>query len=1157
MHGLLRSKGWLRVNLTPDVIQEICRISLVFKEDDGREFVDSQYRWVELPIFWTSNKHLEPGKVFVRKSSFVLSLKEFGLSIETGVAQSIEGEILLSILASNLSDDVLLRALRDFNFAEVADESINVGIGCAVLDWLQSGARPVVDLKLSTTLSDLAELPIWPLEGERAGNLSDAFLPLPGERDFAGMKIVDTARMSPLQLETFSRMFNHIEHVSEARFIEVLGRSSAISTTVGENAALLARLSRFSFDEKTENVLRDAIFAFDQNGGLRPLAKLVEDLQGAENWLKDLDCYPINQSYRDEIDGGALQLLRRLGLPLGPGPDIILKGMFDVEISLRPSDLDRDATWFWQAMRVVSMSLQTQPLQDFTLLTGLDFPTSTGGWDLPERLYSPHCMHIGGTTIDYIEVPNEGDFDNVLSLLPLKYEVPLHKAIENLSAITESGQRPHSRLIQHLALACVANPDSADKTLSEIRTINPLAAITQRDGLKYFLDDLFIDAQEFEPLFRSATPRDKDSWNFVGLASRPAEEHIAHKLNLVIQELRSAGTPESAPGQFAQYLVGLRSLSADQVQSFVRSRVIEDAWVLAADGQFRNPKSLRRATSIVPAWPKLVSEWIEGLDSVNVHPAVRDIPCIADSIRSFNTTLVRELQNEPDDLGPLTDPPELILQDFSDVIVRLLEPSNPSEASSIRNALSGTYICTCSELSIEWVLPIENRRTLRFTQNNAFSYADWASDKPGLYVVASLAREKVLDTLISEVETLINGFNLEFTRDKRSMLDLLIRGGAADAREHLNRNLYANIESLLEFPPGIPPWSDDDDDDHDGDQNGVAIVEETQIVGGVNSAPVAPCEATGERENGDLNSGDKSPSNLNVEVVTGIETTIENSQRQPNQDAISRQARNLPELKRSSEIVETNDDTPRSIAVEGQHRESTQGRARNVANRSGRSPLTADTLGPSRSFRSGSVTARAAYPGVAEAKKRVEQKAVQFAIQFENSQGRNVKDMNDIETNHQGFDLRSEGEMGDIRNIEVKGISRMWPESRVIVSGAQLEESLRDENWWLYVVDNLDNSKENWRLFAFHRPFQAMAEFVLDYSWTSRRTEYFAEPQRVLEISVGDDVGFDYRGTFTRGRVQQIKVHGDFQIEYVVVTQEGDEVSARRQWLTIFGSSNS
>ena len=90
-------------------------------------------------------------------------------------------------------------------------------------------------------------------------------------------------------------------------------------------------------------------------------------------------------------------------------------------------------------------------------------------------------------------------------------------------------------------------------------------------------------------------------------------------------------------------------------------------------------------------------------------------------------------------------------------------------------------------------------------------------------------------------------------------------------------------------------------------------------------------------------------------------------------------------------------------------------------------------------------------------------------------------------TNNEGYDIReldSDGEI--VRYIEVKTLTGEWGEGGVAVTPSQLEFAQVYDNWWLFVVENINT--KNTAIHSFKNPVQEANRFMFDNSWKQLAT---------------------------------------------------------------------
>jgi hypothetical protein len=87
-------------------------------------------------------------------------------------------------------------------------------------------------------------------------------------------------------------------------------------------------------------------------------------------------------------------------------------------------------------------------------------------------------------------------------------------------------------------------------------------------------------------------------------------------------------------------------------------------------------------------------------------------------------------------------------------------------------------------------------------------------------------------------------------------------------------------------------------------------------------------------------------------------------------------------------------------------------------------------------------------------------------------------------TNQKGYDITeisSEGEI--VRYIEVKTLTSKWGLGGVAISPSQLEFATEHENWWLFVVEDINEQVDITLIHQFQNPVRKISEFRFDNSW--------------------------------------------------------------------------
>lgn len=85
-------------------------------------------------------------------------------------------------------------------------------------------------------------------------------------------------------------------------------------------------------------------------------------------------------------------------------------------------------------------------------------------------------------------------------------------------------------------------------------------------------------------------------------------------------------------------------------------------------------------------------------------------------------------------------------------------------------------------------------------------------------------------------------------------------------------------------------------------------------------------------------------------------------------------------------------------------------------------------------------------------------------------------------TNNKGYDIIEIDSNGDIvRYIKVKTLTGVWGEGGVSVTESQLEFAQVYDNWWLFVVENINT--QNTSVHIFENPVQQANRYMFDHSW--------------------------------------------------------------------------
>ena len=122
-------------------------------------------------------------------------------------------------------------------------------------------------------------------------------------------------------------------------------------------------------------------------------------------------------------------------------------------------------------------------------------------------------------------------------------------------------------------------------------------------------------------------------------------------------------------------------------------------------------------------------------------------------------------------------------------------------------------------------------------------------------------------------------------------------------------------------------------------------------------------------------------------------------------------------------------------------------------------------------------------PSIAIRKAALAKKGVERVMQFERDQGREPKDMEEIQVHHPGYDIESMDMDGTKRFIEVKSLSGIWDgQSPAVLTKMEFETAKKKgDSFWLYIVEHA-NSQE----FQIHRimnPANRVDTYHFDHGW--------------------------------------------------------------------------
>jgi len=147
---------------------------------------------------------------------------------------------------------------------------------------------------------------------------------------------------------------------------------------------------------------------------------------------------------------------------------------------------------------------------------------------------------------------------------------------------------------------------------------------------------------------------------------------------------------------------------------------------------------------------------------------------------------------------------------------------------------------------------------------------------------------------------------------------------------------------------------------------------------------------------------------------------------------------------------------------------------------------------PSQTYRDGvrvrpalkSLQDRTQEPQLPEAERNmIDWAGMNQVMEYERQHGREPQDMNEVQSNHPGYDIAStDMRSGEVRYIEVKSLRNCWDKRGVCMTLTQFEEGKDLQNqYWLYVVERAET--EDAKVFPINNPVGLVKEFYYDDSW--------------------------------------------------------------------------
>jgi hypothetical protein len=110
-------------------------------------------------------------------------------------------------------------------------------------------------------------------------------------------------------------------------------------------------------------------------------------------------------------------------------------------------------------------------------------------------------------------------------------------------------------------------------------------------------------------------------------------------------------------------------------------------------------------------------------------------------------------------------------------------------------------------------------------------------------------------------------------------------------------------------------------------------------------------------------------------------------------------------------------------------------------------------------------------------------KGVARVMKYEIEHGRSPTDMETIQPNHPGYDIKSVDEKGQTRYIEVKSFSGIWDRQNPAQMSKKEFDDARDwgGSYWLYVVEKVET--DNYKIYRICNPANRADHYLFDDGW--------------------------------------------------------------------------
>jgi len=181
----------------------------------------------------------------------------------------------------------------------------------------------------------------------------------------------------------------------------------------------------------------------------------------------------------------------------------------------------------------------------------------------------------------------------------------------------------------------------------------------------------------------------------------------------------------------------------------------------------------------------------------------------------------------------------------------------------------------------------------------------------------------------------------------------------------------------------------------------------------------------------------------------------------------------------------------------------------------------------------------------------IEELARDAVCVYEKQRGRLAEQMSQTQP---GYDVRSVDESGEIRYIEVKGISGEWNERGITLSSYQFSQAkMHKDQYWLYVVEDVASQNKEIAIYPIQNPAQRVTSFAFDHGWRMAATNEPTDPQQPLVVGArvkakGWGLGYIRKVEVQDGRKSMIidfDGRGEKRVTYrfgeIILVDEDDE----------------